>query len=369
MLERVGAPIPRTAVIELGDNVPSGDEALSEEIRTVLEKPYILFVSTIERRKNHEVLYRAYHLLARTGRIDRMPKLVFVGMPGWGVGDLMKDIELDPLTRGMIVQLNQVNDSELRALYDNAQFCVYPSLYEGWGLPVGEALALGKAVVASDRGSLPEVGGDLVQYVDPWDPEAWAETMYGLATNTSLLSTLTDRVRENYVPRKWETCGEVVLRELSNLPDTPNTLRLYPGYQMSTQVGVHHGPRIVGFEEGGFLMFGPHLSLQPNRYRVKIWHEPLADAVETAFWVDFVSDRGSRSYYRQELSLSPAQQHCKEEILCTFEIEVPLPVEDFEIRCWLTKGKLCLCRVEVDAIGGVGLVDAAQGKRVTIATD
>ena len=70
-------------------------------------------------------------------------------MPGWGVGDLLKDIELDPLTKGMIVQLNHVNDAELLRLYESSMFCVFPSLYEGWGLPVGEALSLGKAVLCS----------------------------------------------------------------------------------------------------------------------------------------------------------------------------------------------------------------------------
>ena len=102
-------------------------------VQAATKQPFILFVSTIERRKNHEVLYRAYHLLARQGTIESLPKLVFVGMPGWGVGDLLKEIELDPLTRGMIIQLHHVSDGELSYLYKKALFCVFPSLYEGVG--------------------------------------------------------------------------------------------------------------------------------------------------------------------------------------------------------------------------------------------
>lgn len=100
--------------------------------------------------------------------------MVFVGMEGWGVGELLKDIELDPLTRGLIVRLNRVSDAELRVLYEAARFCVFPSMYEGWGLPVGEALSMGKVVICSNRGSLPEVG-EVVRYVDPRNPQAWAD--------------------------------------------------------------------------------------------------------------------------------------------------------------------------------------------------
>ena len=72
----------------------------------------------------------------------------------------MKDIELDPLTRGLIIQLNHVTDGELSHLYKKAPFCCVPVVIRRLGPPVGEALAMGKAVIASGEGSLPEVGGD-----------------------------------------------------------------------------------------------------------------------------------------------------------------------------------------------------------------
>jgi glycosyltransferase involved in cell wall biosynthesis len=138
-------------------------------------------------------------------------------MQGWGVGDLLKDIELDPLTRDLIVRLHHVTDAELRALYDAAKFCVFPSLYEGWGLPVGEALSLGKAVLCSDRGSLPEVGGDLVRYVDPWSPRAWADEIYRLATDDVWRLGWEDKAKSEYGLRTWDETGVAVKVEIDKL--------------------------------------------------------------------------------------------------------------------------------------------------------
>jgi glycosyltransferase involved in cell wall biosynthesis len=210
LCSQLGAPERPTCILPLGDNVPSGNGDISPAIEAVLAEPFILFVSTIERRKNHEVLYRAYHLLCQLGHKHLLPKLVFVGMPGWGVGDLLKDIELDPLTQGLIIQLNHVNDGELGELYKKALFCVYPSLYEGWGLPVGEALAVGKAVLASNQGSLPEVGGNLVKYLDPWNSKSWADAILEWVTSPSAIQQMERKVVEQYEVRSWAAAAKSV---------------------------------------------------------------------------------------------------------------------------------------------------------------
>lgn len=204
MLHRTGGARPLTHVFPLGDNVPlAAAEEVSQVVKEICKKPFILFVSTIERRKNHEVLYRAYHLLCSEGKREYLPKLVFVGMQGWGVNELMQDIELDPLMRGMIIRMNHVSDAELRSLYEAAKFCVFPSLYEGWGLPVGEALSLGKAVLSSGRGSLPEVGGDSVRYVDPWSPKAWADEIYKMSTDEAWRRSWEEKSKSEYRARTW----------------------------------------------------------------------------------------------------------------------------------------------------------------------
>ena len=122
-----------------------------------------------------------------------------------------------PATRGMIIPLGAVTDAELHLLYRQACFCVYPSLYEGWGLPVAEALSIGKLVVCSDRASLPEVGGDLVPYLDPWHAQAWADTLIALANDPPKVLEWEARIRARYRPRSWARAAEVVAGLLGTL--------------------------------------------------------------------------------------------------------------------------------------------------------
>jgi glycosyltransferase involved in cell wall biosynthesis len=134
-------------------------------------------------------------------------------------------MELDPLTRGLIVQLYNVNDAELRLLYEAALFCLYPSFYEGWGLPVGEALALGKPVLSSDRGSLPEVGGDLVRYVDPWNPVAWAEAIWRLVSDDKEREAMANKVRVTYTAKKWQETAATVKTLIDGILTTPRDFK------------------------------------------------------------------------------------------------------------------------------------------------
>lgn len=275
---RIGAPEVETLVIPLGDNVRKGsdgtnitDVIISEQVSRVAREPFILFVSTIERRKNHEVLYRAYHLLTQEGHGKRLPRLVFVGMPGWGVGDLLKDIELDPLTRGLIVQLNHVTDTELNHLYEKASFCVYPSLYEGWGLPVGEALAYGKAVLASPEASIPEVGGDLVTYLDAWNPRAWANEILDLINRPERVQAMEKAVRQGYQARTWHDTAQVVSAALDKLRELQGVeVILYPGYDLYTEIGMPCGETIRSTGAAGTLTRGPYRMLPAGTYIVAI---------------------------------------------------------------------------------------------------
>lgn len=217
-LHDAGAASPDTLVFQLGDSIPAGNQEVHQsEVARLCEEPFVLFVSTVERRKNHEVLYKAYHRLCDEGKKSLLPKMVFVGMKGWGVDDLLNDIALDPKTKDLFVRLDRVSDSELYALYKAALFCVFPSFYEGWGLPVAEALALGKAVICSDKGSLPEVGGDLVVYADPWDSRAWADEMLRMITDETHRGVLEQRVVDNYEPKAWEAAAHTVASRVSLL--------------------------------------------------------------------------------------------------------------------------------------------------------
>lgn len=345
----LGAPVRETVIIPLGDNVPGETGNVSREVSTLAAEPFIIFVSTIERRKNHEVLYRAYHLLCRSGYREKLPKLVFVGMPGWGVGDLLKDIELDPETKGLIVQLNHVSDAELNHLYKKALFCVYPSLYEGWGLPVGEALALGKAVIASAQGSLPEVGGDLVRYVPPWHAQAWADAIMELVMSPEKITLMEKNVVDRYSPRLWKDTAIVVKQLVDNITSNPNrSIKLYPGYDMSTLCGYHDGASIVSNGESGILLFGPHRSLAQGNYAVSIIGK-VGDENKSNLDIEFVFSGGECALFTSSVTQKDLTRVRKK--LIEFQITIDEPVVDYEIRCLVGAGAIIqLDLVEINNI-------------------
>jgi len=134
--------------------------------RHQLPDGYVLFVGTREPRKNLATLLSA-HARGRSASSD-VPPLVLVGPPGWG--------EAVPSQPGVIV-LDHVLDADLRSIVAEAMAVLMPSHYEGFGLPVLEALAAGVPVVASDLPVLREVGGNQALYVDPTDVDGWAQTL------------------------------------------------------------------------------------------------------------------------------------------------------------------------------------------------
>jgi glycosyltransferase involved in cell wall biosynthesis len=223
LLGELGTPLPNMSVIKLGCQLPLvATDVIASDVAALLGQRFVLFVSTIERRKNHETLYRAYTRLVEAGEAN-LPLLVFVGMPGWGVNDLMADLRLDPRTKDLIKLLHHVNDADLARLYQHALMTVFPSLYEGWGLPVAESLAAGKCCLASSVASIPEVGGDLVDYVDPWDVPAWAERLLWYFNNPSLVANKEAQIKVSYQPMSWPKCAEDVFSHATGLMITALT--------------------------------------------------------------------------------------------------------------------------------------------------
>jgi glycosyltransferase involved in cell wall biosynthesis len=349
LCDQLGAPSRKSVVIPLGDNIPSSTTGVGDQVLSVARTPFILFVSTIERRKNHEVLYRAYHLLARRGLSKLLPKLVFVGMPGWGVGELLKDIELDPLTSGLIVQLNHVTDGELGYLYEHTLFCVFPSLYEGWGLPVGEALAVGKAVIASGEGSLPEVGGDLVRYVSAWNPYDWADAIQEYLENPQLVRDAEHKVRVGYQPRQWSDTAKRVSQLLEELVAEDDSgasgvgMDMLPGYDLSTFCGLHVGPSVRSTGSAGLLLFGPHRALRAGRYEAHIFGATLDDHHGIPLF-EIVSDRGQVLHASHLLDTSRLTAPGSWRITLAFLLDAT--VSDIEIKCTIPESSC----VQIDRI-------------------
>ena len=174
---------------------------VGEDVRDILAHRYLLSVSTIERRKNHETLCRAYARLVDWGVRD-LPRLVLVGGIGVAGQALIDEIAADRRISERVVVLSDVSDAGLAALYEGCLFTLYPSLYEGWGLPVSESLASGKFCLASNQAALREAGEEFVDYLDPWDVEEWANRILRYLSTRRAGAARAD-IRQSYRPFAW----------------------------------------------------------------------------------------------------------------------------------------------------------------------
>ncbi|WP_215750366.1 MULTISPECIES: glycosyltransferase family 1 protein [unclassified Gluconobacter] len=172
---------------------------------------YVLFVSTIEARKNHLLAFRIWRRLVTDLPREEVPTLVFAGRVGWLVSDLMQQLENTEWLRGKIRLLNDPTDEELSHLYEGCLFTLFPSLYEGWGLPVTESLVNGKPCIASNSTSIPEAGGPLTRYFDPEDIDDAYRVVHDTITDREGLARWQEEVRTQFQPVPWERTADAVL--------------------------------------------------------------------------------------------------------------------------------------------------------------
>jgi glycosyltransferase involved in cell wall biosynthesis len=185
----------------------------------------VLFVSTIEVRKNHRLLVRVWRRLLEQHGEDVVPALIFAGQIGWLVDDLLADLAASHYLSGKIVLLPGLSDAQLRQAYRSSLFTVFPSLCEGWGLPIAESLAHGKFCVASDRTSIPEVGGDLIDYFDPSDDDDAVAKIERPLLDPGYLTAREARVRAEYSPRTWTDCVHALISKLDqSMPEDSRSL-------------------------------------------------------------------------------------------------------------------------------------------------
>jgi glycosyltransferase involved in cell wall biosynthesis len=116
----------------------------------------------------------------------------------------MQEISTNPLTRDTIVILQSVSDEVLAKLYERCTVTLFPSHYEGYGLPVAEALALGKPCIAARGGSLGEIGGELVKRIDSRDVFGWADAIATSFKDCAAMKDWGDRIRAQYRPVTWD---------------------------------------------------------------------------------------------------------------------------------------------------------------------
>lgn len=192
---------PRKVFAVLSGPPPSRPAAA---VSIELPERYILFVSTIEPRKNLEVLVEAFERLKDRGYPG---ELVVAGKVGWKAERTVRRLG-ESRWGGSIRRLDYVERAQLPWLYRRAEAFVLPSLYEGFGFPILEAMAEGAPVIAADNSSLPEVGGDAALYFPSGDAQALAGAIERVTSDGSLRDRLRARAEGNLARFSWERAAQ-----------------------------------------------------------------------------------------------------------------------------------------------------------------
>lgn len=166
-----------------------------------VRRPFALFVATLEARKNHLFVFQCWReLIERHG--DSVPDLLCVGKQGWLFEYTLNWLRVHPQLAERVRMVGTLSDREIAALYRTAQFTVYCSHYEGWGLPITESLCHGRVPLVPDHTSLPEAGGAFAAYYEAGSQEAFCAQAERLMDKT-WRAELESRIRARYRPRGW----------------------------------------------------------------------------------------------------------------------------------------------------------------------
>jgi glycosyltransferase involved in cell wall biosynthesis len=172
-------------------------------------QPYLLFVSTIEPRKNIIAILSAFNLLKSKYKIPH--NLVLIGQKGWKYEPIFQEIERSPW-KEKIYHLDYLSDELVALFYSRADVFVYPSHYEGFGLPVLEAMTLGAPVVTSNTSSLPEVAGDAALLINPDDVEELADAILQIISDSQLRAQLVKKGKDQASLFSWERTARETLQ-------------------------------------------------------------------------------------------------------------------------------------------------------------
>jgi glycosyltransferase involved in cell wall biosynthesis len=205
---------PDLSVVRLGDVVEAatGDEPPPLP-RFVPQRPFFVCVSTFDVRKNHRLLYDAWRLLAARDPAG-CPDLLCIGVPHLHVGDLLHEIRSDWHVNGRIHMLRGIDDHELAWYYRHCAATIYPSWYEGWGLPVAESLGQGRICLAANTTSIPEISGDLPEFFAPHDTGRLVELVERVLGDPAWREEREARIRAGFRPTTWTDTARQVLRAL-----------------------------------------------------------------------------------------------------------------------------------------------------------
>jgi len=206
------------------DAYKSPENGSEAENFDVWSRPYILMVGTIEVRKNHLVALHAWQDLIESRGSQNVPDLVCVGKIGWNIEEFLSELaSSDSTVKNRIHLLTEnVGDGHLKSLYENCLFTIYPSSYEGWGLPVSESLDFGKAVITTNVSSMPEAGMEFAKYVPPGDSNSLVTAISEWLDDPEIPQALGIHAIKNRERIDWSTVVNRLIDEVDNLRESKN---------------------------------------------------------------------------------------------------------------------------------------------------
>jgi len=215
-----GLPDEKVSVIYLGydsefynTNVPDAGQAEALLSQHGITRPYILHHGVIQPRKNLKRLVQAYRLmLARNREID--VDLVLAGPLGWLYKEVLYEIQSDAAVRGRVILPGALSDADLAILVKRSSLVAIPSLYEGFCLPMVEAMACAAPAVVAATSCLPEVSGGVLRYFDPLSLEAMAACMEEVLENSTLQRELSTKGLARAQQLSWRRCAQETLELL-----------------------------------------------------------------------------------------------------------------------------------------------------------
>jgi alpha-1,3-rhamnosyl/mannosyltransferase len=211
-IDRVGLPAERIRIVPCGIADP-GAAFDAQRLRELLgrfdldDHPFIIYPAITYPHKNHATLVAAF---ARIAEKHDEVRLVFTGGAGSSDSVIQSTIEAYGLD-SKVIRTGRVSEADLDLLYRAATMMAFPSLYEGFGLPVLEAMSRGCPVVASDAGSLPEVAGDAAEFVDPIDVAGWANALGALIEDSARRTVLARSGFDRVTQFAWSVSAQSLL--------------------------------------------------------------------------------------------------------------------------------------------------------------
>jgi glycosyltransferase involved in cell wall biosynthesis len=252
--------VPQVAVASPGAFLREGvtDRGMSTE-RQKRDRKFVLYCSTIEIRKNHILLLKVWHRLLPLLR-DQLPRLVLCGRWGWMYEELTAFMAEHPELAELVQFRSNLSDRELAELYRDAEFSVYPSAVEGWGLGAAECLDFGLPVLISDAPSLAEATQGLMPTIPASDVEAWCAAVTKACTDPVWLAELRHTIATRYRPIRERAFFATIVGHaaaIDAVAEAEHLTEADPVAEVDPVAGIDHGAGMAS-DDLAPRIFGPH---------------------------------------------------------------------------------------------------------------